>query len=200
MDYLAAKVRAANPGVRVVGAPGAGFFMGEAKPFTGTGYLDGYKWVYANHNVSLHVNQACLAAKAAAGEPWKCFIAPETLPYISTPLFISNSLSDAWQAGAVMGLGCTPTAPGKCSAAAVAYLQDFRQQMLTALAPVLAPGSPHGGFLQGCFVHVVEDTNTGWVGVKVGGQSQAQTFSKWLAGEPGGTQVDTFPPWSNPSC
>ena len=32
VDHLAAKVRAANPGARVLGAPGAGFFLGEAAP------------------------------------------------------------------------------------------------------------------------------------------------------------------------
>lgn len=206
LDYIAAKIRAVSPSTRVVGAPGAGFFLGEAKPFTGGGYLSVYQWVFDAHNVSGVVdgfsstNDACLAARAVSNDTWKCFIAPEVLPYIATPLFVSNSLTDAWQAGAVMGLGCSPAKPGGCPAAAVAYLSDFRQQMLDLLEPIMAPGSPHGGFLQGCFVHVVEDVG-GWGQVRVGGQTQAQTFASWLAGGDGAKlEIDTFPPWSNPTC
>ena len=154
VDRIAAKVHAVNPGARVLGAPGAGFFLGEAAPFSGGGYLSDYKWVYAAHNVSGNVNDACVADKVGSGTDWKCFIAPEVLPYIKTPIFVSNSLSDAWQAGAIMGLGCSPQAEGKCSPAQMTYLSNFRAQMRAGLAPVLAPGSPHGGFLQGCFVHV----------------------------------------------
>ena len=145
-------------------------------------------------------NDACLAARAVTNDTYKCFIAPELLPYIATPLFVSNSLSDAWQAGAIMGLGCSPNKAGNCNAAQMAYLADFRQNMLDLLEPIMAPGSPHGGFLQGCFVHVVEDVG-GWTSVRVGGQTQAQTFAAWLAGAGGKSLVlDTFPPWSNPTC
>jgi hypothetical protein len=197
VDHIAAKIRAANPSARVVGAPGAGFFLGEAAPYAGAGYLSQYKWVFSAHNVSRHINDACVADKNL--DAWKCFIAPEVLPYIQTPLFVSNSLSDAWQAGAIMGLGCSPTKAGACSDAQMAYLSNFRAEMLAGLAPVLAAGSKHGGFLQGCFVHVVEDVG-GWTSVRINGASQADTFSAWLAGGAGAVQVGTFPPWSNPTC
>ena len=206
VDYLAAKVHAVNPTARVVGAPGAGFFLGEQPPFSGSGYLQQYKWVFDASNASAAVdgfsgtNDACLVARAVSNDTWRCYIAPDILPYIATPLFVSNSLSDAWQAGAIMGLGCSPNKAGACSAAQMAYLQDFRQAMLDLLEPVIAPGSPHGAFAQGCFVHVVEDTN-GWSSVRVQNQTQAETFAAWLTGAPGKSlAIDTFPPWSNPTC
>ena len=153
--------------------------------------------------MSATVNSACVAAKLATNDTWRCYIAPDLLPFIQTPMFVSNSLSDAWQAGAIMGLGCAPSKPGGCSAAALAYVADFRTQMLAALAPVTRAGSPHGGFLQGCFVHVVEDVGS-WATVKVpsgAGQTQAQTFAAFLGTGPGARlAVDTFPPWSNPTC
>ena len=101
-----------------------------------------------------------------------------------------------------MNLGCSPTKAGACSDAQVAYLQNFRAQMLALLEPVTRAGSKHGGFLQGCFVHVVEDTS-GWQGVRIAGQTQAQTFSAWLGGADGASgalAVGDFPPWSNPTC
>ena len=188
-----------NPQMRVVGAPGAGFFLGEAAPYKGNGYLSAYQWVFSAGNMSNTLNSACMAGRSATNDTWRCFIAPDALPYVSTPLFISNSLSDAWQAGAIMGLGCSPTSPGKCSSDAMSYLQNFRTEMLSGLAPVTSPNSIHGGFLQGCFVHVVEDVG-GWTSVKIGGATQAETFSNWLDRTGQGLQIDTFPPWSNPTC
>ncbi len=199
LDSVCSKVRALNPSIRCLGAPGAGFFMGEEKPYSGNGYLDHYQWVFSNMNVSTHTNADCVAAKTADNTTWKCFIAPEVLPFIKTPLFVSNSLSDAWQAPNIMGLGCSATAAGKCSSAQMAYLANFRSDMLQALAPVLAKNSPHGGFLQACFTHVVEDVG-GWTSVLINGMSQAETFWNWFTGTGTPVQVDTFPPWSNPTC
>lgn len=39
VDSICSKVKAVNPSVKCVGAPGAGFFMGEEKPYSGNGYL-----------------------------------------------------------------------------------------------------------------------------------------------------------------
>jgi hypothetical protein len=81
------------------------------------------------------------------------------------------------------------------------YLAKFRESMLTALGPIMEAGTPHGGFLQGCYVHVVEGPLQGWTTVKIGGQSQAETFEAWLSGAGGKPlEVDAFPPWANPTC
>ena len=198
VDSVCEKVKAMNPSIRCLGAPGAGFFMGEEKSYSGNNYLDHFQWVYNRMNVSIHTNSACLAANTAA--PWKCFIAPEILPFIQTPLFISNSLTDSWQAGNIMNIGCDPTHAGGCSAAQLQYLSQFRTDMLTALAPVTRTGSPHGGFLQGCFAHVVEDVQS-WTNVIIGGATQSETFWNWFTGNSNGSlQIGTFPPFSNPTC
>lgn len=154
-------------------------------------------------NISAHTNARCLAAMPPA-TAWKCFIAPEVLPFITTPIFVSNSLSDQWQSSNIMGLGCTPSnAKTTCTPAQLAYLAKFRTDMLTALQPVTSKDSPHGGFLQGCYVHVVEDTSS-WTKVVIGNQTQSSTFWSWFTGgDEAATpyvQVGSFPPWSNPTC
>ena len=58
VDSVCAKVKAVNPGIRCTGVPGAGFFMGEEKPYSGGGYLADYQWVYTRMNVSVHTNAA----------------------------------------------------------------------------------------------------------------------------------------------
>lgn len=211
-DYLAARVTAVSPGARVVAAPGAGFFLdvpsfggGAGWPWGPYLYTPNYKYVAGMQNVSGSVNAACMAAYAPGGEGWKCFMAPYTLPFLKTPTFVSNSLFDAWQAGNVMGLGCNPTQASSCSPTQLVYWNSFRVWMLSALSPVSAPGSPHGGFLQACDVHVVEDIDHSWNGVSVAGQTQAETWAAWFYGaQRPGLPLALDGPWNgtrgNPTC
>jgi hypothetical protein len=70
----------------------------------------------------------------------------------------------------------------------IAYLNNFRLQMIAALQPILSkPGN--GVFLLECFVHVVEDDSGAWNGIVVQGQTQVQTFTNWLRGGSGSTQA-----------
>jgi hypothetical protein len=203
VDDLCNRAIALNPNIRCVGAPGAGFFMGEAAAYNGgSGYLANYQWVFSRMNISTHTNDACILNHTIGDKAlWKCYIAPEVLPFISTPIFVSNSLTDSWQIGNIMDVSCNPSnANGGCSSAEIQYLSTFRDNMISALGPVTAKGSKHGGFLQGCFVHVVEDVGQ-WTTVKINGQTQSDSFWSWFIGD-GVTplQIGTFPPWSNPTC
>jgi hypothetical protein len=205
-DYVADKVRAVAPAARVVAAPGAGFFL-DTPGFDGNyHYRANYQWVFANMNTSGSINSACVAAQQP-GEEWRCYCAQYNLPFIKTPLFIDNSLHDAWQAGNVMALPCNP---GSCKdnateAAVVSYLKGFRMTMINALAPVVS-SAKHGGFLQSCFVHVVEDVDSSYdnvmvangVGVKA---NQWETLLAWWTGNKNfaGLAVDGDL-GSNPTC
>ena len=64
-----------------------------------------YRHIFTMQNVSVSLNAACLAAQAPGSE-WQCFLAAVTLPYIQTPLLVSNSLADSWQRDQIMNLGC----------------------------------------------------------------------------------------------
>lgn len=112
-------------------------------------YLANYQWVASAMNTTTNVNAGCVAYYSAqpGDQLWKCFTAPYTLPFIKTPLFVANSLADAWQASNIMAFPCNPTQPGSCNASAIAYLDSFRQAMVDQLAPVLE-SETHGAFLQ----------------------------------------------------
>jgi hypothetical protein len=160
--------------------------------------------VFNTANLTGAVNQACIAAFPAPADQWQCFVAAYTLPFISTRLFISNALPDAWQAGNVMGLPCNPGGCGgnaTLEAEVEAYLHTFRLSMISALAPVIS-SQRHGGFLQSCFVHVVEDIDGSWASVKIGGQTQAQTFAAWWNGQTSGaSRIEVDGDWgTNPTC
>lgn len=203
-DRVGDRIRAVNPTVDYAAAPGAGFFM-DVPGFDKTYHYRGnYQWVFNTANLTGAVNQACIAAFPNPSDQWQCFVAAYTLPFISTRLFISNALPDAWQAGNIMDLPCSPGGCGgnaTLEAEVEAYLHVFRLQMISALAPVIS-SQRHGGFLQSCFVHVVEDVDGSWANVKIGGQSQAQTFAAWWNGPTAGaSRIEVDGDWgTNPTC
>ena len=199
-DYIASLMRTIAPGATVLAAPGAGLFL-DVPGFDGQfHYRSNYDWVFSAMNVSGSVNSACIAATPPA-EAARCYNAAYTIPFISTPLFVSNSLADAWQAGNIMALPCNP---GSCGdkgkeAAVEAYLATFRSQMISALAPVVGRRDS-GGFLQSCFVHVVEDVGA-FATVKIANTTQSQAFAAWLmqSGDDARRRIDGL--WSsNPTC
>jgi O-palmitoleoyl-L-serine hydrolase len=219
IDRVAAQIKAAaaaagNPGIRVTGAPDAGFFL-DIPSFAGpTVYTPHYQWVAQNQNVTGTINDACVAAVGAvnASETWRCFLAEVTLPYISTPLFITNSLVDAWQASNIMDLPCTPSsAPVRvnalaaelaapCAAPQYKYLADFSTAMLQRMVPQLSTAS--AAFLVECFVHPVADNDHYWGGVTVAGTTAGQLFAQWYAGGARDTPLvaaDT-PVWGSNKC
>ena len=167
-DYVAGLMRAIAPAARVLAAPGAGLFLDVPGFDGGYHYRDNYAWVFSRMNASAGVNADCVAATPPA-DAARCFNAAYTIPFVKTPLFISNSLADSWQAGNIMALPCNPGGCGgdKAKEAAVeAYLAAFRGEMVAALAPVLS-SKRHGGFLQSCFVHVVEDIDGSFARVRI---------------------------------
>jgi len=199
-DAVQSWINAVNPKTKVVAAPGAGFFM-DLPDFNGNyNYRGNYQWVFQRGNVTANVNNACIADHSP-DEQWKCYVAPYTLPYLKLPVFISNSLTDAWQTGNIMTLPCNP---GSCSnitveQEVVAYLHQFRTAMVEYLLPIQSNPN-NGGFLQSCLVHVVEDVDHYWNQVTINGQTQSETFAAWLlGGEGSGLQIDGD--WnSNPTC
>lgn len=59
---------------------------------------------------------------------------------IATPIFITNSMIDAWQLPNVLGVHCKPGLgdPGQCSQADIAAIQQWGEvTMPDALAPAL---------------------------------------------------------------
>ena len=204
-DYFAA---AWDPAVtRVVAAPEAGLFLDTPGIDGAMHYQETFRWVFAAQNASGGVNAACRKHYAAQpGSPlWRCFHAQYTLPFIRTPLFISNSAVDSWSAWNIMGLRCNPGAQGAgCGERERAYLDSFQEEMLRVLAPALAPPSLHGAFIQSCFVHVVANVDASWAGTHVQGQTQAETFRAWYTGAGGGgaatSAIDAPRYGSNSEC
>jgi len=210
-DYLNAKINAAAASsssftaastslVKVVAAPDAGFFL-DFDSYNGTNvYTQNYQSVYTFQNCSSAVNAACVAHYAPLNEDWRCFMAPYTLPFIETRLFIVNSLVDSWQGDNIMALPCVPINSTYCTydvtddgdvavtvplarTNEVEYLDRFRRAMLTALDDfLLTPGS--GAWLCECYRHAILDYDNYWLTNEVLAPSMTSirdVFYAWYA-------------------
>ena len=202
-DHIGAVLRAESaPGLRFAAAPGAGMFL-DRNAFQQNASFSSYlMWAARAQNVT--VNEACAAAQSA--DPLRCFLAPVVFPYVATPLFISNSLTDSCALEFLMELGCDGRIAGNCSAAQLEYVSQYRAAMLEVVMPVVqrrrGGAGAHGAYLQACWTHIVEDDATSWAGTLVEGQHQVDTFSAWWEG--GKAQLKTVVvdgEWgSNPTC
>jgi hypothetical protein len=95
-DYVAARVRAANPGLRrALGISTDGFFVDGASIWNGRHVMtEVFQRVAALGNVSAgapeQTNEACMLATAPQLR-WRCFMAEFVLPFVRTPIFFLNS-------------------------------------------------------------------------------------------------------------
>ena len=199
-DHIAELVHARNATTRVVAAPGAGFFL-DTLSYAGENNVEAmYKWVFDSMNAITSVNAKCVA-DIAPRDPSLCFIPPVMVKYVGVPLFVSNSLTDAAQLSWIMALPCNPSSGG-CNASELAYVDDFRAQMVTALAPVLNSGGRHGAWLVSCVVHMVQDVDGAWSNITVPAVSdgtpvsQRDAFANWFFSRGVGPVVAVDVPWT----
>lgn len=176
-DAVALQLAAIAPAARFAALPGAGMFLDLAS-FAGPNTNEFiFRYIFSAANCSATADGRCQAALGAA-DAWRCLYAATLLPFISTPLFIANSLADAASQSFIMGLGCNPAA-GTCSAAQLAYLDAFGATMIANASLALAPHSRHGAFLVSCSVHMLENVDGAVADIRVQGRTLAETFGAW---------------------
>ena len=171
LDWLAARYSNAV----ATDAPIAGFYF-WADPYTGPGHtssalVDFRETAWPSH-VALwqsFVDADC----AAAIEPWRCVLANNTYPFITSPHFIIEAQSDKVVLGAHDWVP-TSQAP-HWSAPVVAYLKEWAHNMSIALSPAMAASSPNGVFSPACFIH------TGFTQERpiIRGMTYIEAFSAW---------------------
>ena len=177
-DLFADLMREAGSAARVTCMPDAGFFRYDINTTAGQPlYTPQEEWVYYAQGV-VQMDKGCVAAHAATNDTWQCFFAENNLPYITTPLFVTQDLVDSWQMANVLALGCNPNAaagaPSACSAAQLADMQAFRQDMLDKFAPLVA-NPANGGFLSACYQHCHQNIGQ-VVSGRGGGEGRGYSF------------------------
>lgn len=169
----------AAPGARVVTVPDAGFFLSHNTTENEPYYTPLYKWVAETMNAT-QVDSGCLAAHAAA-DAWKCFFAEETLPYVTSPIFATQDLTDSWQMANIFRLPCASNLSA-CTPAEIAEMNQYRTDMLAKLEP-LTSSATNGYYLSSCVQHCHQNINDVWTRERVQNQSVEATFLSWLTGQ-----------------
>lgn len=187
-DLFAAMLRAAGSAARVVCMPDAGFFRMDYDTVAGAPhYTPEQQWVFEAQGV-VQMDAGCVAAHAGSNDTWRCFFAEANLPFITTPLFVTQDLVDSWQMANVLALPCGMDANGKdpCNATYLAAVQKFRDSMVTAYAPLVG-SSTNGGFLSTCYQHCHQNLQNAFTREQVQGQTVQDTFWNWWSGAPNKT-------------
>jgi hypothetical protein len=167
------------------------------------------------------VNAACVAVKPAA-DRWQCFFAQYTLPYLTTPSFIVNSMVDEWQLENVLApdldydygvktyapfkpciLAPTTTASASCNATQAKQFVGYGTQFLSGLnaarAAVPAPvAATSGGVITSCPIHTTLISGLSHR-IKVNGATLYEHIAAWMNGTATGWTIDGLYP-TNDSC
>ena len=191
VDRVAEVVRAAVPGIAVVGLPDAGYFLDHNNTLGEPTWTPLYQWVSQAQNVTPAVDAGCVQHYSPLGEEWKCFMAQYTAPFVSTPTFFAQDLDDSWQMSNIYQLPCNPYAgKGNCNATELALVDSYYSDTLSALAPVFA-SAVHGGFITACVQHCHSNIDFCFGSEIVEGQSLRDTFGAWFAHTTRGVDVPT---------
>jgi O-palmitoleoyl-L-serine hydrolase len=195
LDWLA-EVLGSN--VRVVGAPVAGLYY-FADPYTGPGHTTSYLANFEESawpgNAALwqsFVDKSCLDTLGAA---WRCVLANYSEPFIDTPLFFTQSLSDQ------VVLTAHDWVPGSLQPwdSVEPYIATWQHNMTVALDVLNGGPKRRGYFGAACFIHTSFSPQAPlveWNGKNI---SFAQGFSEWYNGETV-QAMDHGGVFSNPTC
>ena len=179
-DLFADMLAATGSKARVVCMPDAGFFRMNYDTFAGKAvYTPEQQWVYSYQNVT-QMDAGCVAARTS-NETWQCFFAEENLPFISTPLFVTQDLVDSWQMGNILDIPCNLNAasgPSACNSTEISAVHDYRASMLAALAP-LTSSPTNGGYLSACYQHCHQNIEQVWDQELVQNTTVEAAFMSW---------------------
>jgi hypothetical protein len=144
----------------VVGMPDSGFFLDYE---SASHYHTGMIWVFNTMNATDGVNQDCI--KGHPSDPWKCFFAEHTCPFIKTPTFPLQPEYDSWQ----IDNDLNSHDPVK--------INQYGAILTTLMKLNLLNRPQHGVFLDSCEHHC-----GGWGSIKIDGENQAQAFQNFYEG------------------
>ena len=177
-DYFHEQMQSRAPGARVVAVPDAGFFLNHTSTAGGQSYGPLYRWVAETMNTS-QVDAGCLAAHGADALA-ACFLAENTLPHVSSPIFATQDLVDSWQMANIYQEPCIANLSA-CTPAQVADMNRYRSDMLALLAPLTGSAS-NGAYLSSCVQHCHQNIDSVWTQELVETQTVQQTFLRWWTG------------------
>ena len=193
LDALAAAV---PTGVRVRGVCDSSFFGADVSMTGAHRVAPLLHKLWAQYNLSAALDTSCAAAHAPL-DRWRCLLPPTLYPFLSTPVFVLQSLYDC-EALRGLGLGCLPPpddappdVPACRSDQQLGFFQGFAERMRTSLERVNATGGGSAGhnglYADSCIHHSIGLFGGYWGAAEwtVSGVGAAQAVDAWLSDAPG---------------
>lgn len=134
-------------------------------------------------------------------DPTSCFFPQNLVANVKTPLFLLNAAYDAWQLQASLA---PPSADphgswnacklnhAQCNSSQIQFLQDFRDQMLSAIKDFSA-SSQNGLFINSCFAHCQSERQDTWFADDspvIGNKAIAVSVGDWYFDRVGVKAID----------
>ncbi|KAI4325043.1 hypothetical protein MLD38_030471 [Melastoma candidum] len=144
----------------------AGMFIDAVDVAGGRTLRDFYQGVVTLQNVKENLPSSCTSRM----DPTSCFFPQNLVADIKTPMFILNAAYDTWQVRSSLAPSTAdPHGFWKdckanselCNASQIAFLQDFRDQMLQSVK-AFEESDQNGLFINSCFTHCQTETQDTW--------------------------------------
>eukprot|EP00301_Raphidiophrys_heterophryoidea_P024970 c8262_g1_i1.p1 GENE.c8262_g1_i1~~c8262_g1_i1.p1 ORF type:complete len:495 (+),score=88.75 c8262_g1_i1:63-1547(+) len=186
---------------------GSGFFLQHKNVLGQSVFGDQMRRSFALHNVSGAISSDCLQAHPLSEDHWQCMFPEAASDYVTSDVFVVNSVNDAWQIGCVM-LSQEPTEDEtltsdgelcwrvhdwgncsmsilnpvmQCSDAQVDSLNAYAVDFMESFSKIekFQPGSRSGAFLHSCASHCAIMSTRDWAHVNVNGIGMQQAVGWW---------------------
>ena len=177
-DYIRSRFRRDTKASFHVLADG-GFFVDEPSLYGTKTIRSAFRQVYKLHNSSSGLNHACIRAQNRKLK-WRCFFPQYSLPFVSSSLFLVNSLYDSWQLAFPSGVPCVANI-ATCSPEEYSYIMNFGKKTSRALRSS-SDSKGKAIFADSCFVHSQCSVNGPWTRIQVGNVTIAEAFLSWYRG------------------
>ena len=196
-DYIRSRLRSVtNASFRVLSD--ARFFLDEPSLNGSKIARSVFQQMYSLHNSSTGLNKACLRVQKRQYK-WRCFFPQYSLPFLSSPIFLVNSLNDLWQLAVFSNIPCVVKVK-TCHSKELRFLAKFRKKTLHALRSVF-DSRKTAVFADACLAHTQCAMNDYWTQIEVENISIAQAFSDWYRErEQNRFMIDPLSYSRNPTC
>jgi len=185
--------------VRVVGAPDSGFFL-DIPNYKGQYNLSTVdKNAFDLHNATF-VDADC-SKKMSTEDQYKCAGSQYGATFVETPMFVMNSLSDAYQLQHTLMLDCFQNGSlTNCSEDESEAIDNFRLKMINDLKTDVLSKPGNGAFLPTCLTHCGACTDLFWDKTMVHSFQLQQAFGDWYFERTLKTPIIIDGPWPSNAC
>ncbi|KAJ9467007.1 Pectin acetylesterase 3 [Diplonema papillatum] len=191
--------------VRFKVMPISGFFLDHESAYGVSVYRTQMENMHAISNATFGgaLHPGCVAKYLPAGEDWKCSFAQYVYDFIEAPIFILNSVFDAWQMMCIYTAELPPGFPNqqgdenglcgkgvlascqanpdtKCSAGEIEELNQYSKDFMSAVSQTngfYRPGN--GAFLSSCHTHSEARYDQFFNNITIGGVVMSEAVRSW---------------------